>query len=463
MKKVTTSLLKLIEKDLNEKVLESFITHISVVSSEDIIFQFSFYKKERLLISLNHNAPFLCLCDIKENIPTLNNQTSEVLRKQIDGAYIRAIHQKENDRVIEFTLNKTNDLYERETFYLVMEVIPNRSNLLLLDGDRRIIYSTHYTNFGANHPIVKGLIYEDLLAPKEFIETEEDLESFKKEALNYLEDAKERRRKDQYSHLFTAVKNRIKSLEKKIVILNESTKAAQSTLAIKDMGNLIYSCNNDMSLIQEYIDQGLITEYDETISPSENAAKIFKKYKKAKSTIEHNEIEIKKAYDEIEYNKRIYSQLENGDDTDLDELKVTLHLSKGEKVQPQRKNKKMKISPLCVNYNGTKIIFGKTDAQNNIVTFEKASPYHEFFHILNYHGSHVVILKENPSDDERLVASEIALYLSKQEDGDVQTTLVKNVKKGDSLGKVNLKSYTTFHLNEVRESTKDLVRQAKRL
>ena len=460
MKRLSVLLLKEIVDELNEKIKGNFISHITIVSSNDILLSFSFYKKEKLFISLNHNNPFISLCDTKENFSTLVNQTNDVLRKNIGGAYVVDVRQKENDRIVTFTLYKTNDLFEKETFYLVVELISHRSNLVLLDKDRKIIFATHYTNLEVTHPILKGLVYEELSPLDKIEEIKEDLEAFKKEAKNYLLEAKEQRRKDQYSHLFVNVKNRIKSLNKKIIILQESSKNANKELSYKDMGNLIYSAGGDIEIIKEYVNQNLLKDYDFELSMNENANRYFKKYKKAKSTISHNEIEIKKALEEIEYNQRIYNQLENGDDQDLDELKNLLNPQKGKKES--KNNKKQKISPLYIQYHGTKIAFGKTDAQNDILTFEIAKPFYEYFHIANYHGAHVVILSDNPSDETRLVASEIALILSKKEDGDVWTTKIKNVRKGDKLGLVNLKSYTNIHLNKIRESTKDLLAEAKR-
>lgn len=464
MKKLSLSLVKLIENDLNEKVLKSFISHVSIISNEDILLEFSFYKKEKLFISLNHFSPFCCLCDIKEKLHTLEGHINETLRKMLLGAYIYQVRQKENDRVITFTLHKTNDLFEKQTFFLVLELIPHRSNLLLLDEEKKIIFATHYTSLNVSRPIIKGLTYEELESVSHINEEKEDLESYKKECLNYFEEAKNQRRKDQYSFLFTSVKNKIKSLEKKLIILENGIKEATNQLEYKDYGNLLYTVS-DESMIQEYLNDGLLKDYDLSLNLKENAQRYFKKYKKAKSTIEHNKEEILKAKEDIIYYQRIYTQLENGDDEDLEELKESLHLLKGQKakVNKGRNKKKRKISPLFINFKGTKIIFGKTDAQNEIVTFEKAQPFDYFFHIANYSGSHVVILKDNPSDEEKLIASEIALLLSKKEDGDVQMTQVKNVKKSHSVGNVQLKSYSIIHLNTVRDSTKDLLVTAQRM
>jgi len=48
-----------IKEDLDKKIINSFITNVVVINSHDILLSFSFYNKEKLLISLNHSSPFL--------------------------------------------------------------------------------------------------------------------------------------------------------------------------------------------------------------------------------------------------------------------------------------------------------------------------------------------------------------------------------------------------------------------
>ena len=464
MQRVSVSLLKEIVQDLKKNVIESFITHISLISSEDIIFTFSFYKKEKLLISMNHHHPFLSLIDSKENFPTLLNNMNDIFRKEIGGAYIRDISLKDNDRVVTFMLQKSNDYFEKVTYYLVLELIPHRPNILLLDEEKKILFASHYTPMNVARVIIKGMKYEELPSMERSIEEEYDLSLFKKEALNYLEEAKNKRRKDKYDHLFTHVKSKIKSLNKKLELFNQTIINSEKDLSYKDMGDLCYILENDISLLDEYLNDGLLKNYDSSLSPTDNASIYFKKYKKAKSSIAHAKEEIIKTKDDIVYYERILFQLENGNDEDLEEIATILHPQKGHKETRTRpNNKKKKISPYYININDTRIGFGKTDEQNNILTFSKALPNHEYFHIANYSGSHVVILKDNPSDEERLIAAELALILSKKEDGDVYTTKIKNVKKGDHLGLVNLKSHTLIHLEKVREKTKELLINAKKM
>ena len=463
MQRISVSLLNEIIKELNEKVKESFISHISVISSEDIIFTFSFYKKEKLLISLNHHHPFLSLVETKENFPTMLNTLNDVLRKEIDGAYLLNIKLKNNDRVITMTFQRSNDYFEKVTYYLVLELIPHRANLILLDKEKKVLFANHYNALTTTHPIIKGMIYEELPNMEAKLDEPFDLPLFKKEAQEYIESAKEKRRKDKYEHLFTFVKSKIKSLNKKILLLENSLIKAKEDLSYKDMGELCYILVNDISLLDSYIDDGLLKDYDKELSPSDNASIYFKKYKKAKSAMIHNEEEIKKAKDEIIYYERILFQLENGNDEDLEEIKETLKPQKGYKENRTRKVKKNKIAPYYIKVNDTRIGFGKTDEQNNILTFSKAQPHHLYFHIANYTGSHVVILKDNPNNEEILIAAEMALILSKKNDGDILYTEIKNVKKGDHLGLVNLRTHQSIHLDNVRESTKELLLNAKKM
>lgn len=459
MEKVSIYSLGIILEDIKDKIVNNFISHISVISSDNFIFSFSFLKGEKLLVSLNHNSPFISLVNTKENFQTIMGQANEILRKYVSGSYVFDVRQIENDRVVIIELRRTNDYFEKETFYLVLELIPHRSNIILLDKNKKVIFARHYTTLDSSHPIVKGITYDMMKTNLEVQKHDFDLNAYKKECLSFLENAKDNRRKEQFSHLFTSTKNKIHSLEKKIVLLENGLKKAKEDLAYKDMGNLLYTVQNEEE-IKQYIKDGYLKNYDFDLTINDNASLYFKKYKKAKSTIEHSLLEIEKAKEEIKDNQRIYNQLQNGDDTDLLEISQSLSLKKG-KVD-KKKNIKAKISPLFINIKDGKIAFGKTDAQNNLLTFEKANRNDEFFHIANYPASHVVILKQSISDEDRLLAAEIALILANQKDGEVQTTKIQYVKKGDRLGLVHLKEYKTIHINKVREETSELIKTARR-
>ena len=459
MIKMSFDLLKQIKADCDKKILNSFITHVNVVSSTEIILMFSFYKEEKFLISLNHQNPFCTLIETKEKYNTIIGQTNDNLRKYLTGAYLKDISVKELDRVLTFTLHKTNDLFEKNTFYLVIELIPHRSNLLVLDENKKILFATHYTGLEHARPVIKGLEYNELPMLKQNLSEDVSLDAFKEDVRKYFDEINSRRHKDLYSSLFTKVKSRIKSLNKKITVLEDGVSKAEAMLSYVEMGNLLYSIQDDESLLEEYIAEGYLKDYDKDKSIKENAALYFKKYKKAKSTIVHNNEEIAKAKDEILENEKLLRQLEIGDDIDLQEMKQ--YLLKEEPVKG-RKKPQSKISPSYVIYKGKRIGFGKTDQQNNVLTFEKSKPNYEFFHIKDYPSSHVVIMDENIDNETRNIACEICLILAKREDGEIQSTKIRNVKKSDSIGRVNLKEYVTYTIKKVSNETRKLLETAVR-
>ena len=109
--------------------------------------------------------------------------------------------------------------------------------------------------------------------------------------------------------------------------------------------------------------------------------------------------------------------------------------------------------------DGLKIYFGKNMQQNNDISFKLAKKEYMYFHIKDYHGSHVVIFSDNPSKEMILTASEMCLILSNKSSGDVQYTLIKNIKKGPELGLALLNTYELITLHSVRESTYDLLKK----
>lgn len=118
--------------------------------------------------------------------------------------------------------------------------------------------------------------------------------------------------------------------------------------------------------------------------------------------------------------------------------------------------------PYYVLFNDTKIGFGKNSSQNNELTFKIAKKNNYFLHIDKNHGSHIVIFNENPTNEEKQFASELALKLSKMNDGDVCFSSIKNIKKSSVLGKVIMLEYETFHINKFKYKIENYLKNAKR-
>lgn len=102
----------------------------------------------------------------------------------------------------------------------------------------------------------------------------------------------------------------------------------------------------------------------------------------------------------------------------------------------QKKNKKQKNStPTLEQYkasDGTVILVGKNNKQNEYLTNKLAARDHLWFHTKDTPGSHVVIRDAEPTEETILEAAHLAAYFSKAKNSSsvpVDFTKIRHVKK----------------------------------
>ena len=100
--------------ELKKKIVGCKINNITVINSHDFLCSLSMIKQEKLLISLNHQHPFLSLININEVAPTIVGKLNELLRKLLKDAYIVSVDLVNDDRIICFKLQKANDYFKAE-------------------------------------------------------------------------------------------------------------------------------------------------------------------------------------------------------------------------------------------------------------------------------------------------------------------------------------------------------------
>ena len=188
---------KELTQELNNKVIENFISNVSIANSSDIVLTFSFYNKEKLLVSLNHNSPFLSFIDSSYSSSTTLGNLNENLRKYVKGSYITKIEQVNGDRVIKFSLTKTNEFYQKDIYYLIIELIPTINNLIILNDKEEILFAKHFSDLTAARPIIKGMKYIPLEANQGLVETPFDMDKFKESVHHYLLDIDEKSKKEK--------------------------------------------------------------------------------------------------------------------------------------------------------------------------------------------------------------------------------------------------------------------------
>ena len=437
--------------ELRKKVIGCKINNITVINSHDFLCTLSMIKDEKLLISLNHQHPFLSLIKVNESTPTIMGKLNELLRKFLKEAYIVDLELINNDRVIHFIVQKANDYYEKVITHVYLECIPQRANLVFADIEGHIIHALHYAPITSNRPILNGLTYEPPIQGSLKEENEiPSLEEIKEQAKKYYQDAIALHKKEKFLPLYRYIKTRIKSLTKKSgVLVNEITNA-EKHLKDAEHGNNLLAYQYEKELLDEYLKDNNL-ELDKDKSLVENANILFKRYKKSKRTIEMAKIELDKAKEEIDYLEYISATAKYLNDDEL--------LAVAQELLPKQSQKK-KVAAIkygTILLGNTKILYGKNAASNNELTFKVANKDDYYLHIKDYHGAHVIIKNNNPTNEEKLLAAELCLILSGKSAGEVMITNMKNVKKGQVLGEANLLSYNTITINKIREETISLL------
>ena len=172
-------------------------------------------------------------------------------------------------------------------------------------------------------------------------------------------------------------------------------------------------------------------------SPSENIQRYFKRYQKSKNRIEELTEQLAIAQKEISYLENVLlsiSQIETYDE--ISEIQDELAKQGYIRRMGNHKSKKETISsPMeFTSSDGTTILVGKNNTQNDRLTLKLSSPNDTWLHTKDIPGSHVIIRAKQQDISEKTLyeAAVLAAYYSKgkfSSNVPVDYTERKNVKK----------------------------------
>jgi predicted ribosome quality control (RQC) complex YloA/Tae2 family protein len=427
-------------------------------------------EQNRFVISLDDANPRFYLAEDDVSVPSLESKFLDVLKKELGNAYVVDIEQVNGDRVIRFSLTVINGVYKEEGRTLYLELIPHHANLILCDDQDVVLGAYRSGEMSDERPMLRGLHY---LAPekKDFPAESEtfDPQSYVQACLGEEKALAERRKKDRFGWLFESLKKKAKLLERKSVALLSDKAEAEAHLNDGEKGDAIYMKYNELNnRMGSFSYEGLTIDLDPSRSLSANAEFYYRRAKKAKETLKMNAINEKANAQALADTTAALLQLSSSDEEGLEELAKELGISPQKPAQNKKAKDWMGLShdslPFEVDLKGTKILFGKSAKQNDCLTFLlDTAKEHPWLHARDTTGSHVMIKKANPSEDEIRTACEIALLNSGEKDGDVLYTLRKNVRKGNVMGLAIVKESRTIHLKTVRPETAALLSGAVRM
>ena len=200
---------------------------------------------------------------------------------------------------------------------------------------------------------------------------------------------------------------------------------------------------------------------DPALTPSQNAQKYYKEYRKAKTAEEKLTEQISLAEQELEYLETVLDALARAEtERDLSEIRAELqeqgYLRKlrSKKEKPAAVSAPMKFT----TSDGFTVLVGRNNRQNDKLTLKTANNNDIWFHTKNIPGSHTVLVTEGKSPTETAMteAAQLAALHSRAKDSaqvPVDYTQIRNVSKpvGAKPGMVIYVNYKTIYVTPSQE------------
>ncbi|MFZ4450205.1 Rqc2 family fibronectin-binding protein [Salibacterium aidingense] len=531
---------KAVIDECNHTLLNGRITKIKQPYKTDLLLTIrADHRNHQLLLSANPSFSRMHMTNVKVENPKEPPMFCMLLRKHIEGGFIREIRQEGMERIVTLVIEGKNELGDTSIKHLVVEIMGKHSNVLLVEEETNIILdSMKHLSPSVNRyrTILPGRSYvgppsqnkiNPLHADTDTVMRKLDMNQGKLDRqlvqafigispqtaqeiiyragigagaqdiasvfLTMMKDAADehyapqiivQKGKEWYSvldmhhlegerkefpsvsdmldrfHSGKAERDRVKQRaydlekllrnewqknKKKIKKLEQTEERANHSLEAQKYGELLTA---NLHLIQggekeieviDYYDEnaGTITiSLDPEKSPSDNAQAFFRQYNKAKTSLEMSRRQIKEAESEMEYLEQLLQQLESAAPSDIEEIREELAEQGYIKKRPEKGRKKKKpTKPVLEKYiasDGTEILVGKNNKQNEYLTGRAANREDTWLHTKEIPGSHVVIRSSSPAEETLFEAANLAAYFSKARDSSsvpVDYTKIKHVRK----------------------------------
>ena len=198
----------------------------------------------------------------------------------------------------------------------------------------------------------------------------------------------------------------------------------------------------------------VVIPLDPLKTPQQNAAALFKEYRKRKAAAEYLRGFLAQGEQQLDYLDSVLDQIERAEsEKDLAELRRELTETGYLKQQQRKKNEKSRPQgPLVYRSDdGFEILVGRNNLQNDELTTRIAHRTDYWLHTQKLHGSHVIVRCEGESPPLRTLeqAASLAAWHSQGRDGGkipVDYAMIRFVRKpaGALPGKVIYTDYKTL-------------------
>lgn len=170
------------------------------------------------------------------------------------------------------------------------------------------------------------------------------------------------------------------------------------------------------------------------LGPNQNAQKYYTRYQKLRKSVSHIHEQMATTQEELDYLQGILTLVDIAAPKDLEDIRTELEAAGYIRRPAKNKRKRPKVAQPDTFWasDGTKILVGKNNLQNDQLTLKTAAKTDIWLHAKDVPGSHVIVTDANPSEETLLEAANLAAYFSRSRHSahvPVDTIQVKRIKK----------------------------------
>ena len=154
---------QLLANELNTELEGKRVDKIYMPDKHTVILHIRFtggYKK--LLISIDPGAPRICFAEDTVDNPSIPPSFCMLLRKYLAGSRIESVTNPGYERIIEITVSKYDELKDRKTYTLTIELMGRFSNIVLINETGKILDSAIHVDFSVSRvrEVMPARVYE---------------------------------------------------------------------------------------------------------------------------------------------------------------------------------------------------------------------------------------------------------------------------------------------------------------
>lgn len=340
-------------------------------------------------------------------------------------------------------------IHQGQSYRQILDELMASTSLYIYQKDYHVLPMTHIGEPKAVLPLMEGL------------------------SSLYAVDENKSRIQQQCGDVFKAVDREVRRLEKKLPKLEQTLENSKDYPRMKEYGDLLF-CYMDEIEKEPVVEVPALEEdiwvripIDMRYDLKTNANLYYKKYHKMRRSQVSLDEQIRQCENELEYYRQMQEQLKHCQADDAMEIRE--ELVKNRILLPKKSGMRRKKAGaphvLHLQLDDCEIFVGKNNIQNTYITHKLGARDDLWFHVKDYHGSHVLLkTDEEPTERQIRMCASLAAWFSRGKHSSsvpVDYTKIRNLKKipGSKAGLVSMSTYRTIYIDPQADEIKRWIKE----